>query len=216
MSSLPVEQLSKISKVLLFDSEYTTDQWKTFVDRSLMMAATDKAVLELEHIVVMRLNQSKSQVDMTLAVRTSKEVFIHNNDAVILISSDSDYWAMIQQLEGARFLVMLEKAKTGLAIMDTLSMHDIPFCFIDDFCTSASYSIKTMTLIDGIQSRIDSILSGDGGTVMNVRTIMEDTLQTSWITMTEKEKESFYKRYLLNMKISVDQKGLVSIIIPEK
>lgn len=216
LSSLPTNQLSKISKVLFFDSEYTTDQWKTLVDHSFFLATNGKSTLELEHIVVQRLNQNKSQVDMTLAVRTSREVYTEHNDAVILVSSDSDYWAMIQQLEGTRFLVMLEKRKTGLAIMDTLALHDIPFCFIDDFCTSASYSIKTSTLIDGIQNEINRTLSGESTSVLNVKTIMENTLQSSWITMTEKEKESFYRRYLLNMKLSVATDGVVSITIPDK
>lgn len=214
LSSLPSDQLDKISKVLLFDSEYTTDQWKTLVDRSLRLAA-DRA-LELEHIVVQRLNQSKSQVDMMLAVRTSKEVYLHSNDAVILVSSDSDYWAMIQQLDVARFLVMLERRKTGLAIMDTLALHDIPFCFIDDFCTGASYSIKTSTLIDGIQTEIDRILAGESNEELNVKTIMENTLQASWIMMTDKEKEAFYKRYLLNMKLAVDANGKVAVTIPDR
>lgn len=34
LSSLPTEQLGKISKVILFDSEYTTAQWKTLIDRT--------------------------------------------------------------------------------------------------------------------------------------------------------------------------------------
>ena len=213
LSSLPSNQLEKIHKVLLFDSEYTTDQWKTLVDRSLQMAVNEKAVLELEHIVVPRLNQNKSQVDMTLAVRTSREVYTNGVDSVILVSSDSDYWAMIQQLEGVKFLVMLERGKTGLAIMDTLAIHDIPFCFIDDFCTAASYSIKTTTLINGIQDQINDVLSGKSDKPFNVREMMEHTLQNSWITMTDKEKDGFFNRYLLHMKTEVSQDGTVSITV---
>lgn len=215
LSGLPQNQLDKVSKVLLFDSEYTTDQWKTLVDRSLMIAANGKASFEMEHIIVQRLNQNKSQVDMTLAVRTSKEVYTKGNDAVILVSSDSDYWAMIQQLEGIKFLVMLEKIKTGMAIMDTLAIHNIPFCFIDDFCTGASYNIKTTTLIDSIQGEINRILNGEKKAELNVRTIMEDSLQSSWITMTDKEKEGFYNRYLLRMKLSVSNEGNVAIMIEQ-
>lgn len=213
LSSLPVNYLSKISKVLLFDSEYTTDQWKTLVDRSLMMAVNEKASLELEHIVVPRLNQNKSQVDMTLAVRTSREVYTAGVDSVILASSDSDYWAMIQQLEGVKFLVMLEKHKTGLAIKDTLAAHEIQFCYIDDFCTAASYTIKTGTLISGIQERINSVLTGAAAKSLNVREMMDEVLQDSWITMTDKEKDAFYTRYLLHMKLGVNQDGTVTITI---
>lgn len=212
-SSLPAARLEKITKILLFDSEYTTDQWKTLVDRYLLTAVNEKASLEIEHIVVPRLNQNKSQVDMSLAVRTSREVYTCGIDSVILVSSDSDYWAMIHQLESVKFLVMLERNKTGLAIMDTLATHDIPFCFIDDFCTAASYKIKTMTLLGGIQQQINSVLEGTSGKPFNIREMMENTLQNSWITMTDKEKEAFFTRYLLHMKLSVQPDGMVQIDI---
>jgi hypothetical protein len=213
LSSLPTEQLGKISKVILFDSEYTTAQWKTLVDRTLSTAVDEKANLELEHIKVERLNQNKSQCDMALAVRTSREVYTSGVDAVILVSSDSDYWAMIHQLDSVRFLVMLEKGKTGMAIMDTLARHEIPFCFIDDFCTAASYNIKTSTLINAIQEQINQQLAGESTKPFNVREMMETALQNSWIMMTDKEKEAFYKRYLLCMKLNVSPDGAVSITL---
>ena len=213
LSSLPTEQLGKISKVILFDSEYTTAQWKTLVDRTLSTAVDEKANLELEHIKVERLNQNKSQCDMALAVRTSREVYTSGVDAVILVSSDSDYWAMIHQLDSVRFLVMLEKGKTGMAIMDTLARHEIPFCFIDDFCTAASYNIKTSTLINAIQEQINQQLAGESAKPFNVREMMETALQNSWIMMTDKEKEAFYKRYLLCMKLNVSPDGAVSITL---
>lgn len=213
LSSLPTEQLGKISKVILFDSEYTTSQWKTLVDRTLSTAVDEKANLELEHIKVERLNQNKSQCDMALAVRTSREVYTSGVDAVILVSSDSDYWAMIRQLDSVRFLVMLEKGKTGMAIMDTLARHEIPFCFIDDFCTAASYNIKTSTLINAIQEQINQQLAGESTKPFNVREMMETALQNSWIMMTDKEKEAFYKRYLLCMKLNVSPDGAVSITL---
>lgn len=213
LSSLPTEQLGKISKVILFDSEYTTAQWKTLVDRALSTAVDEKANLELEHVVVKRLNQNKSQCDMALAVRTSREVFTSGVDAVILVSSDSDYWAMIQQLDSVRFLVMLERSKTGLAIMDTLANHGIPFCFIDDFCTAASYTIKTSTLMNAVQEQINQQLAGERTKPFNVREMMETALQNSWIIMTDKEKEAFYGRYLLHMKLNVSPDGTVSITL---
>ena len=198
LSSLPTEQLGKISKVILFDSEYTTAQWKTLVDRTLSTAVDEKANLELEHIKVERLNQNKSQCDMALAVRTSREVYTSGVDAVILVSSDSDYWAMIRQLD---------------SIMDTLARHEIPFCFIDDFCTAASYNIKTSTLINAIQEQINQQLAGESAKPFNVREMMETALQNSWIMMTDKEKEAFYKRYLLCMKLNVSPDGAVSITL---
>ena len=220
LSSLSKSDIRKISKILLFDSEYTTPEWKTLVDKYLKMTRDNAGYVDgdapmiIEHIVVPRINQSKSQVDMTLAVRTSREVYSGYADSVILASSDSDYWALIKQLEGTRFLVMLEKAKTALATIDTLMLHDIYYCFLDDFCTSASYKIKTVTLIDAIQSRIDAILSGQEIGEMNLKEMMDNYLRQSWIEMTPREKEAFYDRYLRKVELRIDSEGKVSLRIP--
>ena len=220
LSSLPRAEVSKINKVLLFDSEYTTPEWSKLVDKFLKLvrdssnASAGDDCMKIEHIIVPRLNQSKSQVDMTLAVRTSREVYADNVDAVILASSDSDYWAMIKQLDGVRFLVMLEKEKTGLAIVDTLIAHEVHYCFIDDFCTGASYKVKTETLIDTIQSRIDAILRGETQAELNIRNIMDACLRESWLEMTTREKEAFYERYLKKMKLNIAPDGTVSLQIP--
>lgn len=219
LSSLPKNELCKVSKVLLFDSEYTTPQWSKLVDkymktvRDSLKSACEEINLRVEHIMVPRINQSKSQVDMTLAVRTSREVYSNQVDAVILASSDSDYWAMIKQLEGVRFLVMLEKKKTGLAIMDTLALHNIHYCFLDDFCTGASYLLKTETLIDIIQDRINAIMNGECKEAMNVKVIMESCLQESWIEMTMREKEAFFERYLRRPKLTIQPDGMAIISI---
>ena len=43
--------------------------------------------------------------------------------------------------------------------------------------------------------------------------MLDTALQDSWITMTDKEKEAFYTRYLLHLKMSVDGDGKVNIRI---
>ena len=82
LSSLSPSSKAKLSKILLFDSEYTTSSW------GILAQAGNFPV---EHVTVLRLNEKKSQVDMTLATRTCKEVYTNAVDSVILVSSDSDY-----------------------------------------------------------------------------------------------------------------------------
>ncbi len=210
-SSLPKNQLDKISKVLLFDSEHTTSQWETFYNMSLGKILNPSTVPE--HIIVQRLNENKSQVDLTLTVRTAKEVLANGADAVILVSSDSDYWPLIKELPSAKFLLMLEKEKTGSAIIDTLLSNNIYFCFIDDFCIEASYEVKTDTLINEMQTIIDSILAGELQEQLNLYKIMNDCLHSSWITMTDREKKSFIDNFLRKPKLTVAKNGVVSILI---
>ena len=213
LSGLPAEHLSKVSKVILFDSEYTTPEWKTVIDWNLRVASEGKTALQIEHEVVKRVNEHKSQVDMTLAVRTSCEIYTEGVDAVILVASDSDYWALIDQIVGARFLVMLEKGKTSLAIVDTYTAHGVPFCYIDDFSTAATYKIKTSTLVRKIQEQVDRILAGESDQPLNFRHIMKSVLQGSWIQMTDKEQDRFYEQYLLHPKMAIKKDGTVQINI---
>lgn len=210
-SSLPKSQLDKISKVLLFDSEHTTSQWETFYNKSLGKILNPSTIPE--HIIVQRLNENKSQVDLTLTIRTAKEVLSNNADAVILVSSDSDYWPLIKELPSAKFLLMLEKEKTGSAIIDTLLSNNVYFCFIDDFCIEASYEVKTDTLIDEMQRIIDSILAGDLPEQLNLYKIMENCLHSSWINMTEREKNAFIENHLRKPQLTVAKNGVVSISI---
>ncbi len=210
-SSLPKSQLDKISKVLLFDSEHTTSQWETFYNKSLGKILNPNTIPE--HIIVQRLNENKSQVDLTLTVSTATEVLTNHADAVILVSSDSDYWPLVKGLPSAKFLLMLEKDKTGSAIVDTLLENDIYFCFIDDFCIDATYEVKTETLINEMQQVIDSILAGEVAEPLNLYKIMDNCLYSSWISMTDREKNSFIENHLRKPKFTVAKNGDVSIQI---
>lgn len=221
LSSLPLAHRHKIKNILLFDSNYTSPEWArvehffNLVRRESLMGGEDEDWLRFERIPVARLNESKSLVDPYLIARVCQEVYANFVDAVILASSDGDYWAMIQQMEpkGVSFLVMVEHGKTSLAFKDQLAARSIPFCYLDDFSTNISYKLKTTTLIDAIQTRIDAILNGDEQGALNVKTIMEEYLRDSWLEMTEGEKHVFYNQYLTKIKLSVTD-GKVSLTIP--
>lgn len=198
LSSLSPSSVGKIHKVLLFDSEYTTSSWSVL---------STIAELPLERITVPRINERKSQVDMTLATRTCKEVYQNNVDSVILVSSDSDYWALIQTLSDIDFLVMVEREKCGHDIRAALEGRGIFYCFIDDFCTGASYTIKTMTIINELQSQLDQKIS------FNAQILLDEALRKTWVQMTPKEKEAFYQRYVKTMRLTIDAQGNGRIVI---
>ncbi len=201
LSSLSSAQQSSIRKILLFDSDYTTAAWETLCNTDVTRD------FETEHIVVPRLYEHKSMVDMTLAVSTSKEVYQNGVDAVLLVSSDSDYWALIKSLPDIDFLVMLEKMKSGQTIRETLESSGYHYCFIDDFCTSSSYSIKTKTVLAAIRKRVDAMAS------FNIREMLDEELRSSWLSMTDKEKKNLFDRHLKTMRLKMDMKGNVRIII---
>ncbi|MCD8052441.1 MAG: NYN domain-containing protein, partial [Lachnospiraceae bacterium] len=203
LSSLNAAQKNAIHKIMLFDSDYTTTAWTALCQMGI------PSDYDTEHIVVGRIYEHKSQVDMTLAANTCREVYLNQVDSVILVSSDSDYWALIQSLPGIHFLVMLEKAKSGQQIRDALESQGHPYCFIDDFCTGASYAIKTKTLLTEFQSRLDEAVN------LNVNTMLEETFHSTWVQMSDREKANFYDRHIKTMRLKISADGQLRIIVGE-
>jgi len=201
--SLTIEQRSAICKLILFDSSYTTAAWKVLSNPSFGLGG-----ITIEYITVDRLKQQKSQVDMALATRTVREVYTNSVDSVILVSSDSDYWAMIQTLDDIKFLVLVEKEKCGRDIKEALSNSEIRYCYIDDFCTSTSYKIKTQTVLNEIKENIAARVAG-----INMNQLLADALKATWVKMSDSEKKQFYDRYLQKPRITVDADGKVEITL---
>lgn len=218
LSSLSKPGLQKIHKVLLFDSDYTTDGWRVISETAEASTSASNfnwnilstvAAFPIERINVPRLNERKSQVDMTLAANTCKEVYTNNIDSVILVSSDSDYWALINTLADVHFLVMVEKEKCGQDIKNALKARGIHYCYLNDFYTGASYAIKTKALKDYLQGHIDNAVQ------INVQALLDDAIHNTWVQMSEKEKAAFYERYLKKMRLVIAADGEVRLELGE-
>lgn len=207
LSVLPEHAVSKIQKIFLFDSEYTTASWEV-VSKDWSILSTVGSY-EIEHTIVPRLNSHKSQVDMTLATVTCKEVYGNNIDSVVLVSSDSDYWALIKNLTDARFFVMVERIKCGNNIKNALESSGIRYCYLDDFCTAGTYSIKITALRKYIQREFDNALN------LNAQKLLEDAIQTTWVKMTPDERKSFFNKYLAKPRVEVAEDGTMRLRLGE-
>lgn len=220
ISSFTAEQKASITTVILFDSEYTKPTWKTMVDMLIRESVSEQGdvsnSLRIEHKMIERLIGTKSQVDMALTAGASKEVYANGADSIILVSSDSDYWAMMNALGSVRFMVMMEREKTSQTILDAMTQREIPFCFLDDYSIAASYSIKTTTLVKLIQEEIDLVLTGQNQRILNLRKLLDEVLSGSWIEMTDREKESFYQRFLSRPSIKIEKDGQLTICLQPK
>lgn len=218
LSSLSKGGLSKIQKVLLFDSDYTNDAWKVLSEGEVApnqpgainwSILSTVAAFPIKRINVPRLREDKSQVDMTLATSTCKEVYTNGVDSVILVSSDSDYWALIQTLADVHFLVMVEKEKCGQYTKNALTASGIHYCYLDDFYTGASYAIKTKALVKYIQDTLDNSIR------VNAQALLDDAIRSTWVRITDKEKSGFYERYLKKMKVEIAPDGVVRLVLGE-
>lgn len=88
-----------------------------------------------------------------------------------------------------------------------MEAQNIYYCYIDEFCTHASYSIKTAAIKEHIQKVLDEHIQ------LNVNTLMDDALRETWMQMTPKEKDGFYKRYLQTLKPVIDESGNIRLVI---
>lgn len=94
--------------------------------------------IPVERILLQRVKEDKSFLDIRLSVGVCKEFYQNKIDSFILASSNSDYWGLIPTLEEVRFLVLVEEEKVSGAIRHTLEDAGITYCYLDDFCTGNS------------------------------------------------------------------------------
>ncbi len=203
-ASLDNGHKDSIQKVMFFDSDYTTPAWETLCNAGIMKSIGENRI---NHVIVPRGVEHKSQVDMTLAINVSREIYKEGADSVIVVSSDSDYWALIQFFSDIDFLVLVEREKTGMALKKTLETGGIRYCYIDDFCTGSVYQVKVQTVLTAIQKKIDEIVD------FNIRKMLDDELGATWLSMTDKEKENLYNLHLKKMRLSIADDGGVKVVL---
>ena len=218
LSSLTDEQKDRVAGIVLIDSKYTTPEWNTMLDRLFrksVWTGSSGAPVPVRHLVVNRLLDAKSQVDIHLTLEVAREINENHTDSIVLVASDSDYWALIQYFHGTRFMLMMEREKSSPAILSELLKHEIPYCFLDDFCTASTYSIRSITLLNLIQTEIDRILRGETAMALNPRAMLDRILAGTWIQLTTKEKNEFCTRYLDKPKLSIAPDGQVELTLDQ-
>ncbi len=188
--------LSKISKIILYDDVHTSSAW------SILEQFTE---IPIEHIVIERIKENKSLVDMRLSTGTCIEYYENHVDSFILVSSDSDYWALISAMPKINFLVLVESGKCSPAIKNALVSEGITYCYIDDFCTGNSEQLKVSILLTEIRQAIDRSFR------LNVNELLANAYTASRANLSDAEKRQFYNRYIKPMKIVIDANGDASV-----
>lgn len=196
------DMVDKISKIVLCDDEnFTPDAWRIFQEH---------VNIPVEHIFTERVNRAKSLVDIKFTAAVCREHYQSAVDSFIIVSSDSDYYGLIDSLPDARFLVMVEHEKVGAALKRTLNRDGIFYCYIDDFYSGSSLELETHTLVQGILKYLTPMVD------FNAKALMKQVCMNSGIHMAEEEQRQFYDRYLKNMKLVIAENGDVSIAINPK
>jgi len=188
--------LSKINKIILYDDAHTSSAWDIL---------SEFTQIPVEHVMIQRVLEHKSLVDIRLSVGTCKEFYQNGIDSFLLVSSDSDYWGLIKTMEEAHFLVLVEEDNVSGAIRRTLEDAGITYCYLDDFCTGNSNQIKERAVLKAIRDRLEEEVN------FNIQDILRDAYELTRADMTVGEREQFYQRYIKPMHIEIDADGEVYI-----
>ena len=103
IKNLDADKLAKIDKIILFDDVHAASAWE------MLSAYID---IPVEYIMIERLKDNKSLADVKVTARTCKEFYSNNVDSFVIVSSDSDYWGLMEELPDARFMVMVEHGRS--------------------------------------------------------------------------------------------------------
>ena len=200
LMSLGTDKLRKIKKILLYNDEHAESTWAHL--NKYIRRIIDVPIV---HEMMLRINRGKSLVDMGLAVGTCREFYQNNIDSFIVVSSDSDYWALISTMPEACFLVMAERNKCGTALTHTLEVHKISYCYIDDFCTVCTTELKIDVVLEEIIQYLQKSVN------FNINDLLEVAYKKTRVEFTEKEREQFFQRYIKKMRLHIEKNGDVLI-----
>lgn len=194
--NLDAEKLSKIEKIILFDDVHAASAWE-------MLASYIN--IPVEYIMIERLKDNKSLADVKVVARTCKEFYTNQVDSFVLVSSDSDYWGLIEEMPKANFLVMVEHDKCSFALKEALLKNDIFYCYIDDFYAGGGEEIK----MDAIRKEFAHLIKD--ALELNIYEMMNEVLERTRVEMSEREIESFLKKIRNQITLDISEEGNVSL-----
>lgn len=193
LKNLDEDNLAKIKVINLYDDVNASTAWDYI---------SEIIDIPVEHFETERVLENKSLVDMAMALDISKEYYEGDVESAILVSSDSDFWAVIEKMDKVRFFVLNEQRKTSSVIVEVLDKHAIPHCYMSDFAQDVIQSFKSEVLYLGLESRVREF--NETGTFMplDVEQLIDELFAEAYIKAEEsqlrKEKEVFYNKYLKN------------------
>lgn len=194
-------KLDKIEKIILYNDVNAGSTWNkldTYINRHLD--------IPVQYELMRRIKNDKSLVDIGLTAGTCREFFQNQIDSFIIVSSDSDFWALISALPEAHFLVMAQKEKCSTILQRTLKEHEIRYCFIDDFCANISLDMKIEIVMDDLREYLKQYQ-------FNINDLLRNIIWDARLDFSPRERTVFLQRYVKKMRLHIEKDGTVSIIV---
>lgn len=202
IDGLKDHEIEKIDKILAYyDNKFSNKAWN--------MLHHFTCGIEVEPVGVDRIKEDKSLVDHKLVAGVSKAVYRDDVDSIIIASSDSDFWSVIEDVE-AKYLVMVETEKCGHDFKEVLREHDVFYCYLDKFMTSEdNLFFKTVFKKELEQLIKETIKLG------NAKDLFNDAIFMSRADVSEAERDALFNKYIKGLILTIDKDDDFNLVIPE-
>lgn len=188
-----------LRKIILIDDTHTNLMWD-----ELVRDYRNEGV-RVEHDELPRLKEQKSLVDLRMVAKTCEEYYKNHVEHFILVTSDSDAWALIASMPDADIMVLAERCKSGDVFIEALTQHNIKYVFMEDITKNSTL------LMDRIMHRqIDAMMSKS---YSDVRRIVINAAQKLNLYL-DKETIDEYVSEAVGEVVRIEDVGRV-IIAPE-
>lgn len=188
--------LDRVAKIVLYDDVHASSAWEIL---------SEFTALPVERVLIERLKDNKSLADVMLTTGVCREYYSNGIDSYILVSSDSDFWGLINTMPELRFLVAVEDEKVSPAILRALDNSGMTYCYLDDFNTGNSNEIKERALLKELRERLAAEVS------FNINAILAEVYEATRADLSKSERAQFYERYVKPMHLVLSDSGEVGI-----
>ena len=187
-----------LRKIILVDDTHTNLMWD-----ELVREYRNEGV-RVEHDELPRLKEQKSLVDLRMVAKTCEEYYKNHVEHFILVTSDSDIWALISSLPDADIMILAERCKSGDLLLEALTQNHIPFVFMEDITEESTL------LMDRIMRReIEKQMSRS---YIDVRRIVTTAAQKLNLYL-DKETIDLYTSETLGEIVPVEDVGTGKIVV---
>ena len=195
IESLKDHEIEKINKIVVYyDSEHTTKAWT--------MLKHFTYGVEVETVPVERIVENKSLVDHRLVMGVSKAIYKEDVDSIILVSSDSDFWSVIDASEDVRYLVMVESEKCGHEFKNLLRDKDVFYCYLDKFITPDDDKFFKIVF----KHELEKIIS-DNFSLGNARALLSSVLHSCRAGVSKAEEDMLFEKYIKTLSLRINADG---------
>ena len=189
----------KVAKIILVDDEHTSSQWR---------ALRRNENLPLEYYMTDRVKDDKSAVDVALTIKFYREFERMKAegtpvDSAIIISSDCDFWPLIELTPEVKFMVMLEYDNCSQSYYQRLQNNDVPFLYIDEYFGAGNLELKTEIVLQEVIREIEEGYLSK----INIFSVLNRALTKLELKMNDSEAAAFFGRFIEPMTITFARNG---------